>query len=138
MKLFEYDKKMDKNQPIFLGQGKNVQRYDEPKYKFFWDIGERMDSLFWKPNEISLTQDKIDYVNSDEFFEYNNHKLPLITIDSNYGNFKAIVDDEGDILPLLYIGNKVDIVGEVHIDNQTNVNDLNDNSLIVDLVDLGF
>ena len=102
------------------------------------DASKAIDSLAGIEKYFDTHTDKIDYVNSDEFFEYNNHKLPLIIIDSNYGNFKAIVDDEGDILPLLYIGDKVDIVGEIHIENQTNTNDLNDNSLIVDLVDVGF
>ena len=35
MKLYEHDTKIDfKEEPIFLGRGKNIQRYDDPKYKF--------------------------------------------------------------------------------------------------------
>jgi ribonucleoside-diphosphate reductase beta chain len=66
MKLYNYDKIDFENEPIFLGTGKNVQRYENPKYKFFWDLGERMDSLFWKPAEISLLKDKADYVELEE------------------------------------------------------------------------
>ena len=62
MKLFMHDQELDfREEPIFLGQGKNIQRYDNPKYKFFFDIGERMDSVFWKPQEISLLKDVGDY-----------------------------------------------------------------------------
>jgi len=62
LKLYSYNKIDFRRQPIFLGEGKNIQRYEQPKYKFFWDLGERMDSLFWKPAEISLLKDKLDYV----------------------------------------------------------------------------
>ncbi|MCD6435753.1 MAG: ribonucleotide-diphosphate reductase subunit beta, partial [Clostridiales bacterium] len=66
MKLFEHGKNLDINQPIFFGEGKNVQRYENPKHKFFWDLAERMDSLFWKPAELSLIRDKLDYVELQE------------------------------------------------------------------------
>lgn len=66
MKLYEHGINLDRNQPIFLGQGKNIQRYENPKYKWFYDMGQRMDSLFWKPAEISLLKDKADYTNLEE------------------------------------------------------------------------
>lgn len=50
------------NESIFFGKsGRNVQRYDEPKYPDFYKLGEKMDSQFWKPSEISLSKDVIDY-----------------------------------------------------------------------------
>ena len=66
MELYNHNKIDLKNQPIFLGEGKNIQRYDEPKYKWFYDIAQRMDSMFWKPAEISLLKDKLDYSNLEE------------------------------------------------------------------------
>jgi len=66
MELYKHGELLDTNQPIFLGDGKNVQRYDNPKYKWFYDIGQRLDSLFWKPAEISLLKDKADYVELEE------------------------------------------------------------------------
>ena len=68
MKLYEADKNIDfKNEPMFLGIGRNLQRFDEYKYKYFFDAGERMDSLFWKPAEISLLKDKLDYAELEVF-----------------------------------------------------------------------
>jgi len=66
MELYNHNKIDLKDQPIFLGEGKNIQRYDEPKYKFFYDLGQRLDNLFWKPAEISLLKDKADYVELEE------------------------------------------------------------------------
>ena len=68
MKLYNSKDKIDfKHEPIFFGSGRNIQRYDEPKYKFFYDIGQRMDNLFWKPAEISLLKDKVDYADLESF-----------------------------------------------------------------------
>ncbi len=62
MKLYDEENKIDFTQePMFLGTGRNMQRYDVYKFKWFFDQGEKMDSVFWKPNEISLVKDKIDY-----------------------------------------------------------------------------
>ena len=68
MELYSHGKSIDfKEEPIFLGKGKNIQRYDEPKHKFFYDLGQRMDSVFWKPAEISLLKDKLDYEKLQDF-----------------------------------------------------------------------
>ncbi len=68
MKLYDEETKIDfKYEPMFLGRGRNLQRYDEPKHKFFYDIGQRMDSMFWKPAEISLLKDKLDYAELEDF-----------------------------------------------------------------------
>lgn len=67
MKLYNYDEKIDfRKEPIFCGSGKNIQRYDQPKYKWFYDLAQRMDSMFWKPAEISLLKDKLDYAEMQE------------------------------------------------------------------------
>jgi ribonucleoside-diphosphate reductase beta chain len=68
MKLYNHDKQINfQTEPIFLGAGKNIQRYDNPKYKFFYDLGQRMDSMFWKPAEISLLKDKADYSHLEDY-----------------------------------------------------------------------
>jgi len=63
MKLYDNSKKFFINQPIFLGEGRNIQRYDIMKYPEIYKLGEKMDSQFWKPGEISLAKDVIDYKN---------------------------------------------------------------------------
>lgn len=68
MKLYDAENKIDFTQePAFLGKGRNIQRFDVYKYKWFYDKAQQMDSLFWKPAEISLLKDKLDYAELQEF-----------------------------------------------------------------------
>jgi ribonucleoside-diphosphate reductase beta chain len=62
MKIYDEKIKIDiPHEPIFFGSGKNLQRYDEMKYKYFYDLAEKMDENFWKPAEINLDQDVQDF-----------------------------------------------------------------------------
>ncbi len=62
MKLYDEEAKLDiMREPIFFGTGKGLQRYDIMKHKIFYDLAEKMDENFWKPQEISLVQDVIDF-----------------------------------------------------------------------------
>lgn len=49
------------NQPIFLGEGLNVARFDQMKYRFIDRATEHQMSLFWVPDEIDLSRDRHDY-----------------------------------------------------------------------------
>jgi ribonucleoside-diphosphate reductase beta chain len=42
---------------LFFGEYSNFQRYDNPKYKFLFDMEERQRNAFWNPNEISMVND---------------------------------------------------------------------------------
>lgn len=58
--------KTDNNQlkePMFLGQPVNVARYDQQKYPVFEKLIEKQLSFFWRPEEVDITQDRIDYQN---------------------------------------------------------------------------
>ena len=56
------DQKIDfTKEPMFFGTGKNLQRYDVMKYKFFDTMYEKQSGFFWRPQEINLTKDKADY-----------------------------------------------------------------------------
>jgi len=58
------DKKIDfTKEPMFLGKGKNLQRYDVFSHKLFDDINKTMQGFFWKPEEIDLTKDSLDIQN---------------------------------------------------------------------------
>ncbi|ELX4137043.1 ribonucleotide-diphosphate reductase subunit beta [Vibrio vulnificus] len=48
-------------EPMFFGQNVNVARYDQEKYKAISSITEKALSFFWRPEEIDVSQDRIDY-----------------------------------------------------------------------------
>lgn len=49
------------NQPAFLGEGLNVARFDQMKHRFIDRATIEQISQFWVPEEIDLSQDKIDF-----------------------------------------------------------------------------
>lgn len=53
-------------EPMFLGQPVNVARYDQQKYEIFEKLIEKQISFFWRPEEVDLSRDRIDYVNLPE------------------------------------------------------------------------
>ncbi|XOT96913.1 class Ia ribonucleoside-diphosphate reductase subunit beta [Alcaligenes pakistanensis] len=50
-------------EPMFFGQPVNVARYDQQKYPIFEKLIEKQLSFFWRPEEVDITQDRIDYQN---------------------------------------------------------------------------
>ncbi|MGE8494921.1 MULTISPECIES: class Ia ribonucleoside-diphosphate reductase subunit beta [Comamonas] len=58
--------KVDNDQlkePMFFGNSVNVARYDQQKYPIFEKLIEKQLSFFWRPEEVDITQDRIDYQN---------------------------------------------------------------------------
>ena len=53
-------------EPMFLGQPVNVARYDQQKYPIFEKLIEKQLSFFWRPEEVDVSQDRIDYANLPE------------------------------------------------------------------------
>lgn len=53
-------------EPMFFGQPVNVARYDQQKYEAFEKLIEKQISFFWRPEEIDLSRDRIDYSNLPE------------------------------------------------------------------------
>lgn len=53
-------------EPMFFGQSVNVARYDQQKYEIFEKLIEKQLSFFWRPEEIDVSQDRIDYANLPE------------------------------------------------------------------------
>ncbi len=49
------------NEPMFFGQPVNVARYDQQKYEIFERLIEKQLSFFWRPEEIDVSRDRIDY-----------------------------------------------------------------------------
>ncbi|RYV01527.1 ribonucleotide-diphosphate reductase subunit beta [Shewanella sp. OPT22] len=48
-------------EPMFFGQPVNVARYDQQKYEVFEKLIEKQLSFFWRPEEVDVSKDKIDY-----------------------------------------------------------------------------
>ena len=53
-------------EPMFFGQPVNVARYDQQKYIAFENLIEKQISFFWRPEEVDLSRDRIDYANLPE------------------------------------------------------------------------
>lgn len=47
--------------PLFFGGSPNVARYETHKYNAFEAYTEKQLSFFWRPEEINLSQDSVDY-----------------------------------------------------------------------------
>ena len=48
-------------EPMFFGNPVNVSRYDQQKHPIFERLIEKQLSFFWRPEEIDLTRDRIDF-----------------------------------------------------------------------------
>jgi ribonucleoside-diphosphate reductase beta chain len=48
-------------EPMFFGQPVNVARYDQQKYEIFEKLIEKQLSFFWRPEEVDVSKDRIDY-----------------------------------------------------------------------------
>ncbi|MDT9587425.1 MAG: class Ia ribonucleoside-diphosphate reductase subunit beta [Candidatus Arsenophonus melophagi] len=48
-------------EPMFFGRSVNVARFDQQKYPIFEQLIEKQLSFFWRPEEIDVSHDRIDY-----------------------------------------------------------------------------
>ncbi len=48
-------------EPMFFGNSVNVARFDKQKYEVFEKLTEKQLSFFWRPEEIDVSKDKIDF-----------------------------------------------------------------------------
>lgn len=53
-------------EPMFLGQSVNVARYDQQKYPFFEKLIEKQLSFFWRPEEVDVSSDRLQYERLEE------------------------------------------------------------------------
>lgn len=54
------------NEPMFFGSALNIARYDVVKYPIFEKLTQQQLGFFWRPEEVSLTQDNRDFKNQPE------------------------------------------------------------------------
>jgi len=48
-------------EPMFFGRSVNVARFDKQKFEIFEKLTEKQLSFFWRPEEIDVSKDKIDF-----------------------------------------------------------------------------
>lgn len=48
-------------EPMFFGNPVNVARYDQQKHPIFEKLIERQVSFFWRPEEVDVSKDRIDF-----------------------------------------------------------------------------
>lgn len=51
------------NEPMFFGNLVNVARYDKQKHPIFERLIEKQLSFFWRPEEVDVSRDRIDFQN---------------------------------------------------------------------------
>ncbi len=82
------DKKVDtKKQPMFFGAPLGMQRYDEYKYPDFDKLTQTQLGYFWRPEEVSLQKDRVDYktLNEQQKHIYTSNLKYQILLDSVQG-----------------------------------------------------
>ena len=53
-------------QNMFFGEGVNVSRYDQQRYPIFEKLIEKQLSFFWRPEEIDVSKDRIEFAKLPE------------------------------------------------------------------------
>ncbi len=67
---FSQKKNNQLKEPMFFGQSVNVARYDQQKFEIFEKLIEKQLSFFWRPEEVDVSSDRIDY---DKLPEHEKH-----------------------------------------------------------------
>lgn len=78
---------------LFFGEaGHGIARYDQVRYPLFLKIDERMKSLFWRPNEIDMSQEKASFekMTSSEQFVFTENLSRQIMLDSIQGRAPSL------------------------------------------------
>ncbi|MDA9556064.1 ribonucleotide-diphosphate reductase subunit beta [Vibrio sp.] len=58
---FNQQKNDQLKENMFLGQSVNVARYDQQKFEIFEKLIEKQLSFFWRPEEVDVSSDRIDF-----------------------------------------------------------------------------
>ncbi len=97
---FSKKKNNQLKEPMFLGQSVNIARYDQQKYLVFENLIQKQLSFFWRPEEIDLSRDRIDFQNLSDYEKHifiSNLKYQTL-LDSIQGRSPSVA-----LLPLVSI-----------------------------------
>lgn len=88
------------NEPMFFGQPVNVARYDQQKHPIFEQLIEKQLSFFWRPEEVDVSKDRLDYstLSTHEKHIFISNLKYQILLDSIQGRSPNVV-----LLPLVSI-----------------------------------
>lgn len=87
-------------EPMFFGQPVNVARYDQQKFSVFEQLIEKQLSFFWRPEEIDVSKDRLDFAELPDHEQHiflSNLKYQTL-LDSIQGRSPNVV-----LLPLVSI-----------------------------------
>jgi len=93
-----------KHEPMFLGSGRNTQRFDDPKYSFFDKSNDTQQGFDWKHDEIPLITDKKDFksiLKNAEKYIVTRNLQKLIFLDSIQGRGPLMIFGQITTLPEL-------------------------------------
>ncbi len=93
-----------KHEPMFLGTGKNTQRFDDPKIPFFDKSNDTQQGFDWKHDEIPLIADTADFksvLSAPEKFIITRNLQKLIFLDSIQGRGPLMIFGQITTLPEL-------------------------------------
>lgn len=85
--VFSHNKLNFKEEPLFFGNGANVQEYADPKYPTYEKADNTMMGFFWRPEEVGLQKDRVDFKkmsDGEKFIMISNLKYQML-LDSIQG-----------------------------------------------------
>jgi len=87
-------------EPMFFGKPVNISRFDQQKYPIFEHLIEKQLSFFWRPEEINLSKDRIDFksINEQEKHIFLSNLKYQILLDSIQGRSPNVA-----FLPLISV-----------------------------------
>ena len=91
-------------EPMFLGNGRNTQRFDNPRIPFFDKSNDKQQGDDWKHNEVPLISDKTEFrtlINQTETFIITVQVQKLIFLDSLQGRGPSTIFGQITTLPEL-------------------------------------
>lgn len=98
--IFNQNKNNPLTEPMFFGQSVNVARYDQQKHPIFEQLIEKQLSFFWRPEEVDVSRDRIDFAHLSSHEQHiflSNLKYQTL-LDSIQGRSPNVV-----LLPLVSI-----------------------------------
>jgi ribonucleoside-diphosphate reductase beta chain len=58
---FQTNKNNILNEPMFFGENVNISRFDQQRFPIFEKLIEKQLSFFWRPEEVDLSKDRMDF-----------------------------------------------------------------------------
>ena len=68
-------------EPMFFGQPVNVARYDQQKHPIFEQLIEKQLSFFWRPEEVDLSRDRIEFAALPAHEQHMRERLHAMALD---------------------------------------------------------